>query len=106
MRNGYAIVVTYAGWILPGTTEAISWDVIEKYELAEGMFADVLKIKHSKGHDPKQRKLNYPARKYAMNSCKSVIITGNVIKSCVISNAWQRNRLGRDMRGQDDRGRG
>lgn len=63
LRNGYAIVVTYAGWILPGTTEAISWDVIEKYELAEGMFADVLKIKHSKGHDPKQQKVKLPGLK-------------------------------------------
>lgn len=63
LRNGYAIVVTYAGWILPGTTEAISWDDIDKYELAEGMFADVLKIKHTKGHDPKSQKVKLPGLK-------------------------------------------
>jgi hypothetical protein len=46
LSDQQSIKVTYAGWILPGESDAMSWDNVVTYEYTDSMLTDVLTIKH------------------------------------------------------------
>lgn len=74
LKEGKAIQVTYAGWILPDETEPVSWDRVATYEYEDGMMSDTLTIKHpEKGMlGAKSTKVKLPGIKKVREEFKNV----------------------------------
>jgi Zn-dependent protease with chaperone function len=62
LKGGRSIQVTYAGLILPGQTEPISWDGVKDLKYEDGYFGDVLTIvrPHNSWGDGKTTKVKLP----------------------------------------------
>lgn len=74
LKEGKAIQVTYAGWILPDESEPVPWDRVATYEYEDGMMSDVLTIKHpEKGMlGAKSTKVKLPGIKKVREEFKNV----------------------------------
>ena len=67
LNDAKSIHITYAGWILPGEDEVLSWDRVNTYEYEDGMLSDTLTIKH-----PEKGMLGAKTTKVKLSGIKKV----------------------------------
>lgn len=84
LKDGKAIEVTYAGPILPGETEVLSWDNLTNLKYEDGYGGDVLEIKHpEKGmFGAKTTKVKLPGIKAQREQLKAAL-----------GQYWQRHQI-------------
>jgi Zn-dependent protease with chaperone function len=75
MKKGRVLVVTYAGLVLPDTTDVLSWDSVTELKYEDGYGGDVLEIVHpeKKWLGSKTTKVKLPGISKQRDSLKAVL---------------------------------